>query len=372
MDLFFQRPAIQSQRALFLSAICLIYLSLAGVFSTLTLDVDEFLFVREPYELFGGDYTTGFLKRGEYLSALNTAAKSYYFYWTYRPLNSPIISERDKLIFAEEEKEFGYRPPKAVQFNDAAAVEKYQSRLIVPEPDRFYTHGAGKPLLPAILTVPQLALLKAFGVNGAQLLQSQFHKKNDGIFIIVRLIQIFAGLVSIITVFAILQREICSQRALFGALIFAIFPVTIKYFPNIHHDFILVPFFLLAIYFYIAGCNVKAGFFFGLALASKNLAIILLPAIAVDLAIMGITIYRRTNWSEAFQFFRTKMFGVVTLVIVAVATLTPFANPISYGQEILSPVQSRPIDPRGEDMERWKVITPQARILIISASMHKR
>jgi len=38
---------------------------------------------------------------------------------------------------------------------------------------------------------------------------------------------------------------------------------------------------------------------------------------------------------------------------VAFVTLLPFANPISYAEEILTPLIGRPIDPRGENVSQW-------------------
>ena len=224
-------------KRVWLTAICGLYLVLAGIFSTTTLDVDEFTFLREPYEMLGGDYTLGYLKQHDYGNALRTLAKSYYFFWTYRPLNSPVVKESDRVLFADEEAKFGYVRPSAPQSDDASAVESYKARLIVPEPEEFYTDGAGKGLLPAILSIPQLALMKALGIGSDRLLTAQFHQQYDFAFTFCRLAQILAGIVSVILVFKILERYVNLERAYLGTLIFAIFPVTIKYFPNIHHNF---------------------------------------------------------------------------------------------------------------------------------------
>jgi len=53
------------------------------------------------------------------------------------------------------------------------------------------------------------------------------------------------------------------------------------------------------------------------------------------------------------------------MMAVAFVTLLPFANPISYVEEILTPVISRPIDPRGENISQWTVegmITDQQKL----------
>ena len=346
-------PLDTSRKGIWITVICGIYLVLAGTFSTTALDIDEFSFVREPYEMLGGDYTLGYLQRHDYASALKTLAKSYYFFWNYRPLNAPVVREDHRSMFSNEEREFAYIKPVSVQSDDPAAIEKYQERLVVPEPDRFYTHGAGKPLLPALLSIPQLALLKSSGITIGQILYTQYHQRYDAIFIIFRLIQIFAGLVSIFLVFKIVERTIDTEKAYLAAVIFALFPVTIKYFPNLHHDAILVPFVLLAVYLQMVNRFVAAGAAYGLALASKNVAIILLPALAADFAIRGFHLWKEAEMTTALAFMRTRLTHLTVMGAIALVTLSPFANPISYAQEVLTPVINRPIDPRGENVGQW-------------------
>jgi hypothetical protein len=342
-------------KRIWLTVIAGIYLALAAVFAATPLDIDEFTFVREPYEMLGGDYTVGYLKRHEYGAALKTAAKSYDLFWTYRPMNAPVIRDNDRALFKTEEQAFGYVRPDSVKFGDTAAIEKYKARLIVPEPDRFYTHGAGKPLLPALLSIPQLGLLKAFGITGGDLLNAQYSGRSSPIFVVLRLAQMAGGLLSVLLVFKILDSTLTVQRALLGTLIFAIFPVTIKYFPNIHHDSILVPFVLLMVYFYLRGRYVSAGVAYGLALASKNLAIIVAPALAADLAIRAISIWTQEGAHAAFEFARPRLRSLALMGAIAFVTLLPFANPVSYTEELLTPVISRPVDPRGENIDRWTV-----------------
>jgi hypothetical protein len=347
------QPAGKARNRVWIITICGIYLILAGIFSTTTLDEDEFGFAREPYEILGGDYTISYLRKHEYTRALKTLAKAYYFFWYYRPLNAPVISEDHRSMFEVEEREFGYLKPARVQFGDPAAIEKYRARLIVPEPDRFYTHGAGKPLLPALLSIPQLTLLKIFGISTDRILNAQYHKRYDLVFLIFRLVQIFGGTASILLVFKIIETKFDPERAYLGALIFAIFPTTIKYFPNLHHDAILVPFVLLAVYFQMVKRYAAAGAAYGLALASKNVAIILLPALAADAAISGLRLWREAGSTAVLAFLRARLAGLAVMGAIAIVTLLPFANPISYAEEILTPVINRPIDPRGENVSQW-------------------
>ena len=305
--------------------------------------------------MLGGDYTLGYLKQHDYGNALRTLAKSYYFFWTYRPLNSPVVKESDRVLFADEEAKFGDVRPSAPQSDDASAVESYKARLIVPEPDRFILTAPGKGLLPAILSIPQLALMKALGIGSDRLLTAQFHQQYDFAFTFCRLAQILAGIVSVILVFKILERYVNLERAYLGTLIFAIFPVTIKYFPNIHHDLILVPFFVLAVYLYVTNRYVAAGVAYGLALASKNVAIILVPVLGVDLLIRLFQVLNKSGPAGAFVFARARMFGLAIMGAVAFVTLLPFANPVSYAEEILTPVIARPLDPRGENVSQWSL-----------------
>src|SRR5215469_11279575 len=95
-------------RAWGLCIVCFLYLGLSIIMASSNLDIDEFNFIRDPYELLGGDYTTGYLREHNYGAAFKTLIKSYYFYWKYRALFSPIISENDKELFHSEETHFGY------------------------------------------------------------------------------------------------------------------------------------------------------------------------------------------------------------------------------------------------------------------------
>jgi hypothetical protein len=348
---------VNSGKRRLIAAICAVYLILAGIFSATTLDGDEFSFVREPYEILGGDYTVGYLQRHEYTDAIRTLVKSYYFFWYYRPLNAPVIREDHRSMFQSEERDFGYVMPTSVQYGDPAAFDKYKARaqVIVPEPDRFYKHGAGKPLLPALLSIPQLALVKLFGIGPERILDAQFRQRYDPVFIIFRLVQIFAGLASTLLVFKILESKVDIERAYLGTLIFAMFPITIKCFPNLHHDSIMVPFILLALYLQVRERYVAAGISYGLALASKNLAIIFFPALTADVAIQAIRTWNETNSTAALAFLRARLAGLTILGAVAFATLLPFANPISYAQEIVTPLVGRTSDPRGENISQWTV-----------------
>ena len=334
-----------------LPAVCLLYIVMAGIFASVNLDIDEFNFIRDPYELLGGDYTVGYLKQHRIADAASTVLKSYYFYWTYRPLYSPLIPEKDKLMFATQEHDFGYTKPASVSRGDPQALTKYDQRLIVPEPDRFYKHGAGKPLLSAIASIPQLALLKLISPNDKNLLYYQYRYNYHGIFIVARLVQILAGLATILIVYWILARECDQARALIGAACVGFFPTAIEYFPNLHHDSILAPFLVSSMYFFLKEHYKKAGLFFGLALATKNVAIFMLPVFAVQV-IYNLVETRRAasvfDWNVALR----KLAGPVKAVVIGILILLPFANPISYASEILTPVTHRAEDLRGENVEQ--------------------
>src|SRR5215467_1529674 len=115
-----------------LIAVSVLYLGMAGIFASTSLDIDEFSFIREPYEVLGGDYTVAYLKQHRFGEAASTALKSYRFYWTYRPLFSPLIPAKDKRIFERQEQEFGYVAPDRVSKDDPQALARYNKRLIVP------------------------------------------------------------------------------------------------------------------------------------------------------------------------------------------------------------------------------------------------
>ena len=334
-----------------LALVCAVYLTLSGVYGSVNLDVDEFSFVREPYEMVGGDYTKRYLTKHEVGNAAVTALKSYYFYWKYRPLFSPIIDEKDKDLFHREETRFGYKKPVSVQrATDPDRIAKYAQRLVVPEPDRFYRNGAGKPLLPAILSIPQLGLTQLVSSGDRNLLVIQHTYNYHPMFILVRLAQILSGLFTILVVYWILAREYDQTKAVLGAAIMAFFPLSIKYFPNLHHDAFLAPFALLAAYWFTKQQYLRAGIFFGLALASKNAAIFLAPAL-LGYVIWEVLDARKNDPGRSlFAASRQGMRGWATAMLVGFVVLAPFANPISYVSEILTPITHRPYDPRGEDV----------------------
>jgi hypothetical protein len=334
-----------------LPAVCLLYLVMAGIFASVNLDVDEFGFIRDPYELLGGDYTVGYLKQHRIADAVSTALKSYYFYWTYRPLYSPLIPEKDKMMFDAQERDFGYTKPASVSKDDQQALTKYGKRFIVPEPDRFYSHGAGKPLLSAIASIPQLVLLKLLSPDDKNLLYYQYRYNYHGIFIVVRLAQILAGLATVLLVYWILAREYDQTRAVIGAAAAGLFPTAIEYFPNLHHDSILAPFLVLSLYFFFKEHYKKAGLFLGLALATKNVAIFMLPVFAAQVIYNLMEVRRAApyfDWNATLG----KLTGPLKVVAIGVLVLVPFANPISYAREILTPVTHRVTDLRGENVEQ--------------------
>jgi len=329
----------------YLYSIVVLYLFGAFSFGSMNLDVDEFSFIREPYELLGGDYTTGYLAERQYIPAIRCMLKSYYLYWNYRPLGSPVIADEHKRLFNEEEEKFGY-VKKEVKDPSDQTLDHYRRRLIVPEPDRFYSHGAGKPLLPALLSIPQLAVVKLWTSNGPDLLKLQYEYSYHPMFILVRFIQILFGLLSIMIVHYILDRELGYNKALLGTAIFAIFPVTIKFFPNIHHDSIMIPFAILAAYLFLKERFALAGASFGLALASKNVAIFLYAALLIHIAVEGMRLHANDSLMETKKYLKNQLIGLSVFSCAALLLLIPFANPVSMGKEIISPVIHREHDER--------------------------
>src|SRR5437870_6491713 len=224
-----------------------IYVIVSAAAGSMRLDQDEFAFVREPYDLLGGDYTAGYARSGEYAGALATALKAYYFYWKYRPLFSPVVADEDKTIFGAEEKRFGYVNPAEADPSEKTEAS-YRKRLIVPEPDRFYRHGAGKPLLSAIANIPPLALVALATRNGPDLLSYQYQYNYHPIFILVRLSAILAGLATLVLVYLIAERAWGQTRATLAGALFLAYPPVLLFFPNIHHDAYMVPFLLGAVW----------------------------------------------------------------------------------------------------------------------------
>lgn len=335
-----------------LTAISLAYLLLASIFATVKLDQDEFSIIKEPYELLGGDYTKGYLRDGNYRKALETIAKSYFFYWQYRPLFSPIISEEHKTLFAEEEKRFGYVKPESVAPADPDALAAYSSRLIVPEPDRLYSHGSGKALLPALLTIPQLALVSLVS-DGQDLLRLQHSYNYHPLFVLTRIVQILSGLLTILLLFYIVRKEFDEKLAISAAAICAFFPISVQYFPNLHHDSIVVPFLLAATYLFLKGRFLAGGAAFGLALAAKNTAIFMVPPLFLYIVWKSCECHAENGSGPGLRYLRRRTRELAVFGIVALVTLSPFANPVSFINEILTPITHREFDPRGEKVDNW-------------------
>lgn len=336
-----------------LTVVCIVYLIFCVISASEKLDGDEFAFISEPYEMLGGDYTVGYFKDHEYLRAIETIAKAYFLYWQYRPLFSPIVSKKHQSLFKEEEQRHGYVTPPSVEKGDANALSRYQARQIVPDPNRFYRQGAGKPLLPAILSIPQLVVIALIS-SGKDLLKIQFSKKRHPLFILTRLAQIISGLIVIIMIYAVVKQEFGKEVAILAAATLAFCPVTIEYFSDLHHDAIMVPFVLGASYLsIIKGRYVVAGIVYGLALASKNAAIFLVPALIVYFLLLGYKIYRENGCLAFRGYVIEKGKQLVLFGALALVTLTPFANPVSYIEEILTPITHREFDVRGADVSKF-------------------
>jgi 4-amino-4-deoxy-L-arabinose transferase-like glycosyltransferase len=106
----------------------------------------------------------------------------------------------------------------------------------------------------------------------------------------------------------------------------------------------MVPFLLAAAWCVVKDRYVAAGLSFGLALAAKNTAIFMLPAVAAFLL---------WRWWRTDSPLAKPARGFLVTVAFAAAALVPFANPVSYAREIATPVSGREYDPRGEDVSSF-------------------
>ncbi len=319
-----------------------VFLLLSVCFGMMKLDGDEFSFVREPYEMLGGDYTAGYLKQGETAKALRTAVRAYVFYWKYRSLTWPIIPEKDRGYFQAEEKRFGYRDPAEASADSAMT---YRERLIVPEPRRFYSHGAGKPLLNAVLEIPGLGLVQLATHGGHDLLWYQNHRNYHPVFLLVRLASLLAGLASLLLVYRFARPRLGESKAALAAAAFALLPASVIYFPNIHHDAVLCPFALLAGVAFVKRRYAWSGAALGLALAAKNAAVFLAVPMVVLAAADLVRWLRARTSPEARGRFLDRFRGLFIAGALSLVVLTPFASPKAYVEELLTPVTGRGYDP---------------------------
>lgn len=335
--------------------ICVCYLAASAIFGSVNLEGDERKFVLEPYQLLGGDYTRAYIAGGESGAALRCALKSYFFFWRYRPMFAPLIREDHKKIFEPEEERFGYEKASGASDASEVTLETYRKWQIVPEPDRWYHHGAGKPLLPAILTVPALGLVELVTRGGPTLLEYQFSENYHPVFILVRLPHILAGLISVLLMYRVLREREGERRAIVGSSIFALFPLSIQWFPNLHHDAIMVPFAIAATSAFLKERYVKSGIWYGLALASKNAAVLLLPALLFVMVGRLMTHKRSDDPLTYTRTLRRVACGLPLFLVVSLLVLAPFANPVSYMNEVLTPFTGREYDPRGEDVSSFSL-----------------
>jgi len=333
----FARPGLIATVGLFVVMAC--------VFGSTALDIDEFRVIKEPYEMVGGDYTVGYLKAHEAGHALGTAGRAYYFYWKYRPLSAPIIDASDRSLFRAEEERFGYHRPEPT---GVQRLEVYRDRLIVPEPERF-RHGAGAPLFSAVLRIPSLALTRAASTLGLDLLDYQFSRRYNLLFLVPRLQGLLAGIACVLLVYLILLREKSAAAALPGAMVMAFAPPALMFFPNLHYDALLAPFVLGAAYLFTRDRAVPSGICFGLAMAVKNTAVFLFPAIVAFVVVETLRSGLLRGEPEAARTLWRRAAALGWFTLVGVLALTPFANPLSQLREVLTPIVSRPIDTRFED-----------------------
>jgi len=319
------------------------------------LDGDEFGFVPDSYELIGGDYARGYVREGKYGKALSVIGRAYYFHWKYRPLNSPIIDDNDKRLFEGEERDFGYRRPSDLASGEEKSEDRYRTRLVVPDPERFYMNGAGKPLLPALLNIPSLALVAAVTKDGPDLLKLQFGNSYHPVFLLLRASAILCGLLTLLLLYALARHEWGPEKAFKAGAFFLLFPPVLLFFPNIHHDAYMVPFLVGTVYAAFRGQFVLAGVSLGLALASKNTALLIVPVLAAY-------ILWTSRWEVATASHPARLVSIQDRVVrllkvglVAFVVLIPFANPYSYAVEVLTPLTGRDFDRRGENIDQWTI-----------------
>jgi hypothetical protein len=116
-----------------------------------------------------------------------------------------------------------------------------------------------------------------------------------------------------------------------------------------------VPFLLGASYFIVKQRLVVGGILYGLALASKNTAIFLIPAMLLYWLWHGFECYKYNGRQNAINLLRDRSKEFVIVGAISFAILTPFANPVSYATEILTPVIDREFDPRGENVAEFSL-----------------
>jgi hypothetical protein len=125
------------------------------------------------------------------------------------------------------------------------------------------------------------------------------------------------------------------------------------YFPNIHHDPYMVPFLLGTVYALLRRRYVLAGISFGLALAAKNTAVMLVPVILLWVLLRRLSGHHSPVPASAESRECCSLKDLLVVGSAAFITLLPFANPWSYVSEVLTPVTGREFDRRGENVDQF-------------------
>jgi uncharacterized membrane protein len=192
-----------------------------------------------------------------------------------------------------------------------------------------------------------------------------------------RLQGLVAGALCLLLVHRILAREGPPDEAWLGMAWLAVLPPVLTCFPNLHFDAILAPLVLLASALFVRGRHVAGGLSLGLALAAKNTAVFLLPAAMAFVAWEVAEAHRGGGWPAAREGLRRRAIGLAVFFLMAIVSLTPFANPVSMAREILTPVIAQPFDQRGVDVGSFTLaakfgvepadpdLVPQRRIVLM-------
>ena len=78
-----------------------------------------------------------------------------------------------------------------------------------------------------------------------------------------------------------------------------------------------------------------------------------MPALIIQIAMQSFLLLKDAGRKQAVTYLRSQILGLLIIAGIAFCTLIPFANPVSYAEEILTPVITRPIDTRGENVAKW-------------------
>lgn len=277
---------------------------------------DEAHFITIPYLMLGGDYAFTAFQEGQYLEALEIAAKSYALAWHYYTRPADANKESAAILSQYELKH---------------RVATGRDKPFVFTPDYFVTHRkSGKPLLSFILNVPALALLYLFPNSPVEYQTNYYYHPA---FFVGRLSCWLMGFAIVFLIYRWVSERHGKEAGGWAAIIFALLPPTALWSADLHQDVPMTLFLLIFSYMLYRKQFVWAGIFWGLSFATKNQSIFgLLPLLGDAIW----TAFDAGSFKERAGRFLLHLRTFVLVFGVGLLASAPFGHPWANLVEVVN------------------------------------